>query len=151
MGRDFFYPVQATHTSFPYTQQPIHVLDGFHHSGIILVEVKTEERNMNNSSERLTNLVAELDDPVMGAFLVKSIGHSETLIRKAARARRRTYSSCTSAARNGLAKSAILQALNSSVKEGKYAAAAVNITDSADRLAHEATQQQIRSSLAMAA
>ena len=113
--------------------------------------VKTEERNMNNSSERLTNLVAELDDPVMGAFLVKSIGHSETLIRKAARARRRTYSSCTSAARNGLAKSAILQALNSSIKEGKYAAAAVNITDSADRLAHEATQQQIRSSLAMAA
>jgi len=113
--------------------------------------VKTEERNMNNSSERLTNLVAELDDPVMGAFLVKSIGHSETLIRKAARARRRTYSSCTSAARNGLAKSAILQALNSSIKEGKYAAAAVNITDSADRLAHEATQQQIRSGLAMAA
>ena len=113
--------------------------------------VKTEERNMNNSSERLTNLVAELDDPVMGAFLVKSIGHSETLIRKAARARRRTYSSCTSAARNGLAKSAILQALNSSIKEGKYAAAAVNITDSTDRLAHEATQQQIRSSLAMAA
>ena len=106
---------------------------------------------MNNSSERLTNLVAELDDPVMGAFLVKSIGHSETMIRKAARARRRTYSSCTSAARNGLAKAAILQALNSSVKEGKYAAAAVNITDSADRLAHEATQQQIRSSLAMAA
>ena len=113
--------------------------------------VKTEERNMNNSSERLTNLVAELDDPVRGAFLVKSIGHSETLIRKAARARRRTYSSCTSAARNGLAKSAILQALNSSIKEGKYAAAAVNITDSADRLAHEATQQQIRSGLAMAA
>ena len=114
--------------------------------------VKTEESNMNNSSsERLTSLVQELDDPVMGAFLVKSIGHSETLIRKAARARRRTYSSCTSAARNGLAKSAILQALNSSIKEGKYAAAAVNITDSADRLAHEATQQQIRSSLAMAA
>ena len=51
----------------------------------------------NSSSERLTSLVQELDDPVMGAFLVKSIGHSETLIRKAARARRRTYSSCTSA------------------------------------------------------
>ena len=110
-----------------------------------------EEINMNESSDRLQSLVSQLDDPVMGAFLVKSIGHSETLIRKAARARRRTYSSCTSAARNGLAKSAILQALNSSIKEGKYAAAAVNITDSADRLAHEATQQQIRSSLAMAA
>ena len=106
---------------------------------------------MNNSSERLTNLVAELDDPVMGAFLVKSIGHSETLKRKAARARRRTYSSCTSAARNGFSKSAVIQVLNSSMKEGKYAAAAVNITDSADRLAHEAPQQQIRSSLAMAA
>ena len=105
----------------------------------------------NSSSERLTNLVQELDDPVFGAFLVKSIGHSEAQIRKAAKARRRNYSSCTSAARNGLAKSAILQALNSSIKEGKYAAAAVNITDSADRLAHEATQQQIRSSLAMAA
>jgi hypothetical protein len=31
----------------------------------------------NSSSERLTNLVQELDDPVLGAFLVKSIGHSE--------------------------------------------------------------------------
>ena len=106
---------------------------------------------MNNSSERLQSLVSQLDDPVMGAFLVKSIGHSETLIRKAARARRRTYSSCTSAARNGLAKEAILHALNSSIKEGKYAAAAVNLADSSNRLAHEAAQQQIRSSLAMAA
>ena len=106
---------------------------------------------MNNSSERLQSLVSELDDPVLGAFLVKSISHSETQIRKAARIRNRNYSSCSSAARNGLAKQAILQALNSSVKEGKYAGAAVNLADNPNRFQHQATQQQIRSSLAMAA
>jgi hypothetical protein len=104
---------------------------------------------MNNS--RLTNMVPELDDPVYGAFAVELIKTQETQIRRAARATNRNYSSCTSASRNGLAKSKILNALNSSIKEAKFAAAAVDLTDSADRLKNEATQQQIRSSLSMAA
>ena len=107
--------------------------------------------SMNNSSERLTSMVTELDDPVLGAFLVVGIAHSEALIRRAARAMNRNYSSCTSAARNGLAKKKILNALNSSIREAKYAAAAVNLTDTADRLENEATQQQFRSKLSMAA
>jgi len=103
------------------------------------------------NSERLQSLVSELDDPVLGAFLVTSIDHNEEQIRKAAKAVGRNYSSCTSAARNGLKKQSILQALNSSIKEGKYAAAAVNLADNPNRFQLEASQQQIRSSLAMAA
>ena len=106
---------------------------------------------INSSSERLTNMITELDDPVLGAFLVVGIAHSEALIRRAARAMNRNYSSCTSAARNGLAKNKILNALNSSIREAKYAAAAVNLTDTVDRLENEATQQQFRSKLSMAA
>jgi len=105
---------------------------------------------MNNSSDRLQSLISELDDPVLGAFLVTGIDQSEKKIRKAAEAKGRNYSSCTSAARNGLAKKDILQALNGSIREAKYAAAAV-IVDNPDKFQHLVTQQQIRSSLAMAA
>ena len=106
---------------------------------------------MNNSSDRLQSLVSELDDPVFGAFLITSMDHSEVLIRKVAKAKSRNYSSCTSAARNGLAKQDILQTINASVREGKYAAAAVNLVDGPNRFQHQTTQQQIRSSLATAA
>ena len=106
---------------------------------------------MNNGSDRLESLVNELDDPVLGAFLVTGIDQSEKKIRKAAEAKGRNYSSCTSAARNGLAKKDILQALNGSIREAKYAAAAVNLVDNPNRFQHLVTQQQIRSSLAMAA
>ena len=106
---------------------------------------------MSNKKERLMDYVEDLEDPVLGAFLISAQIKSEDSIRKVSKSKGRNYSSCTSAARNRLARRDIIQTLNAAVTEGKYSAASVSLANSQHKLRDAATQQSIRSSMALAA
>ena len=96
------------------------------------------------------NLIDETNQPVAASFALTFIQKSEEKTRQAAQARGRTYRNISSANRSGLARKHLVPGINSAIREGLYAAASADLSNSENRLRDEAFQQACRTYLSAA-
>ena len=98
----------------------------------------------------MNNLIDETNQPVAASFALTFIQKSEEKTRQAAQARGRTYRNISSANRSGMARKHLVPGINSAIREGLYAAASADLSNSENRLRDEAFQQACRTYLSAA-
>ena len=91
--------------------------------------------------------IAESDSPVLATFFLSAYEKSRENVKAITNRKNKTYTSIISASNDGCSRKALQPAFQSAINEACYEAAAVDTTNSKDRLLDEAMRNQIRAYL----